>query len=116
MTGLIIAIVVIVIIAVVVLALLPRIRARSEERKIEQRRGEVAGAHREEASLREQRAQEAEAIARRERAQAEAHESQADLHERGLADDHLEEDHARFARDGEATQTADPGAEPRRVE
>ena len=100
MTGLIIAIVVIVVLAIVVLAALPRIRARAEERKIEQRRGQVAGAHREEATVREQRAAEAEAVARRERAQAEAHSSEADLHERGLADDRLEEDHAQFAREG----------------
>jgi hypothetical protein len=102
-TGLIIAIVVIVLIIIAVVALLPRMRARAEERKIEQRRGEVAGAHREEANLREQRAAEAEAVAKRERAQAEAHSSEAELHERGLADDRLDEEHGRIVGDGERT-------------
>src|SRR5438094_782471 len=70
------------------------------------RDGQVAGAHREEANAREARAAEAEAVARRERAQAEAHQSEAELHERGLADDRLDEDHARLTGDGEAGDTA----------
>jgi type II secretory pathway pseudopilin PulG len=103
-TGLIIAIVVVVLIVVAVLALLPRMRARAEERKVEQRRGEVAGAHREEANAREQRAAEAETVAKRERAQAEVHSSEADLHERGLADDRLDEEHGRIVGDGTDTE------------
>lgn len=103
-TGLIIAIVVIVLIVIAVLALLPRMRAQAEERKVEQRRGEVAGAHREEATERENRAAEAEAVAKRERAQAEAHSSEAELHERGLADDRLDEEHGRIAGEGDTAE------------
>ncbi|MGZ4267936.1 MAG: hypothetical protein ACXVFN_16915 [Solirubrobacteraceae bacterium] len=103
-TGLIVAIIVIVVLVVAVLALLPRMRARAEQRRLDQRRGEVAGAHREEAQAREARAERAEAIARRERAQADTHHNEAELHERGLADDRLEEEHARLAGDGEAAR------------
>jgi hypothetical protein len=85
----IIAIVVVVIVAIVLIAL-PRMRAQARERELVRRRGQVADAHRESASERVARAEEAEQIAARERAEAELHETRARLHERGLADDELD--------------------------
>jgi Flp pilus assembly protein TadB len=99
-TGTIVAIVVVALILVALFAfILPRARARARERRIEHRRQEVAGAHREVANERLARAELAEREARRERAEAELHESRANLHEQGLADDRLEEDHDRFVRE-----------------
>ena len=96
-TGVIIAIVVV---AVILLALfafaLPRMRARSRARELERHRGEVADAHREHASARTARAEEAEQIAARERAEAELHETRARMHERGLADDEVEGERERL--------------------
>jgi multidrug efflux pump subunit AcrA (membrane-fusion protein) len=102
-TGTIIAIVVIALIILAVIAfVVPRMRANSRERQIARRREEVAGAHREVAEERMTRAEQAERVARAERAEAEMHASRADLHEQGLADDELDDDHRRFVRDGNA--------------
>jgi flagellar biosynthesis/type III secretory pathway M-ring protein FliF/YscJ len=100
-------IVAIVIIAVVVLAILafamPRMRARSQERKLNQARGRAAEGHRELADERMEHARLAEAQAQRERAEAELHQSRADMHERGLADDRLDDapEPGRFEREQE---------------
>ncbi|MEA2253865.1 MAG: hypothetical protein QOC78_3966 [Solirubrobacteraceae bacterium] len=108
------AVVVIVVAVLIVLAVVfvavPRSRARARERQLERRRGEVAGAHRDQATARAARADEAEQIAARERAEAELHEARARLHERGLADDELAKDRARLGVDDEA---ADPALDPR---
>jgi hypothetical protein len=95
-TGVIIAIVVVVLIVLAILALMPRMRAKSRERELVRRRTEVADTHRDHASARTARAEEAEQIAARERAEAELHETRASMHERGLADDELEDEHARL--------------------
>ena len=101
-TGLIIAIVVVVLILVALLFLLPRMRAKTQERKarreLESRRDQVATEHRETASSRASEAERAEQAAQRARAQraeADHHEAQAKMHDRGLADDQLVEDHER---------------------
>ena len=105
-TGLIIAIIVVVLLLIGLLVLMPRMRAKAEERKaqkeLESRRERVATEHRETASTRsteadraEQEAEIAQQKARAQRAEAESHEQQAQLHERGLADDKLVEDHER---------------------
>jgi FtsZ-interacting cell division protein ZipA len=94
-TGAIIAIIVVAIIIIAVIAIaLPRMRANARERELARRRGAVAEAHRDRASDRSARAEEAEQIAARERAEAELHETRARLHERGLADDELAADRA----------------------
>jgi hypothetical protein len=99
-TGAIIAIVVIALIIIALLAfVLPRRRAIARERQIARRRREVAGAHREVAEERIARADRAERVARAERAEAELHQSRAQLHEEGLADDELADEHQRFVRD-----------------
>jgi C4-dicarboxylate-specific signal transduction histidine kinase len=99
-TGAIIAIVIVVLIALALIAfLLPRMRAKSRERQLIRQRGEVADAHRERASARTVRAEEAEQIAARERAEAELHETRARLHERGLADDELDAEDERLGDD-----------------
>src|SRR3954470_5234932 len=112
------AIIVIVIAILIVLALvlvaLPRMRARKRERELENRRGEVASAHRDQAETRATRAQEAEQIAARERAEAELHESQAKLHERGLADDELDDDRSRLGVGDEGDAGARRDAPPAR--
>lgn len=95
-TGAIIAIVVAAIVVIALIAIaLPRMRANARERELARRRTAVANAHRDRASDRAARAEEAEQIAARERAEAELHETRARLHERGLADDELVEDHER---------------------
>ncbi|HEX7300021.1 MAG TPA: hypothetical protein VF257_13560 [Solirubrobacteraceae bacterium] len=91
----IIAIVVVVVVAIALIAL-PRARARARERELARRRGEVADAHRDQASERVARAEEAEQIAARERAEAELHETRARLHEHGLADDELDAERDRL--------------------
>jgi hypothetical protein len=112
-TGAIIAIVVaaLLIIAVVAIAL-PRMRANARERELARRRGEIADAHRDRASDRAARAEEAEQIAARERAEAELHETRARLHERGLADDELDAEDERLGDDrftrGERDSTVPP--------
>ena len=96
-TGVIIAIVIVAILIVAVFAIaLPRMRANARERELARRRDEVADAHRDRASDRLARAEEAEHIAARERAEAELHETRAKLHERGLADDELEGERERL--------------------
>ena len=105
-TALIVAIVVIVLILIALLVLLPRMRAQAEERKatkeLESRRDRVATENREVASTRaseaekaEQQAVVAQHEAKAQRADAERLEAEAQLHERGLADDQLIEDHER---------------------
>ena len=117
-TGLIIAIVIVVLVLIALLVLLPRMRAKSEERKaakeLEGRRERVATEHREEASTRasaaeraEQEAVMAQKNAEVERAQAERHEQEAQLHERGMADDKLIDDHERDRFDGVASTNRD---------
>ena len=109
------AIVVIVIAALIILAVLafvlPRMRARSQERKLSRARGQAAEGHREIAEDRMERARLAERQAQRERAEAELHESRASMHERGLADDRLDDapepgrNSGRFERDQESERT-----------
>jgi flagellar biosynthesis/type III secretory pathway M-ring protein FliF/YscJ len=106
------AIVAIVIAAVIIIAifavLLPRMRARKQERQLNKARGRAAEGHREVAEDRMERARLAERQAQRERAEAELHESRAQMHERGLADDQLEgapEPDGRFERDQESQRT-----------
>ena len=108
-TGTIIAIVVVVLIVVALIAvLMPRMRAKSRERQLVRERGAVADAHREQASARSVRADEAEQIAARERAEAELHETRARMHERGLADDELADDRARL---GDERFVREPGGQ-----
>ena len=111
-TGAIIAIVVVVLIIIALVAIvMPRARAKAQERKLVQRRGEVADAHRGEAEQRLARADYAENQAKRERAEAELHESRAKLHEQGMADDDLDGERERLAsRDTEVRDT-EPGRE-----
>ena len=107
-TGTIVAIVIIAVIVIAILALvMPRMRARSEERKLDKRRGRAAEGHREAAEHRTERARMAEAQAQRERAEAELHQSRAQMHEQGLADDELEDapEPGRFDRDREPEPT-----------
>jgi outer membrane protein TolC len=111
-TGTIIAIVIIAVIVLAILAfVMPRMRARSAERKLDRARGQAAEGHREEADHRMERARLAEAQAQRERAEAELHQSRAQMHEKGLADDELGDapEPGRFERDPEVER--DPEAE-----
>jgi type II secretory pathway pseudopilin PulG len=105
-TGLIVAIVVVAIIIIALLVLLPRMREtarrKKAERELHSRRQAVAGEHREAAAQRETRAEEAERKARmaeqaaqRERAEANMSQERAAMHERGMADDELIDDHER---------------------
>jgi hypothetical protein len=105
-TGLIIAIVVVVLILIALLVMLPRMRAKAQEQKarkeLESRRDRVATEKREAGSTRaseaekaEQQAVVAQQQAKAQRAEAEKLEAEAQLHERGLADDDLIEDHER---------------------
>jgi FtsZ-interacting cell division protein ZipA len=115
MTIVIIAIVVVVLIALLLVAL-PRMRANSRARELDRHRGEVVDAHRDQASVRSARAEEAEQIAARERAEAELHETRASMHERGLADDEIETERerlgeGRFARE-ERDETVAPEDRP----
>ncbi len=120
-TGVIIAIVVIVLLLIGLLVLLPRMRAKADQRKaqkeLEGRRDRVATENREAASTRateaeraEQEAVVAQQKAKAERAEAERLESEAQLHERGLADDQLVEDHERDRFQGVADPGRDNGA------
>ena len=115
--GLIFLIVVVALIVIGLVFLMPRMRAKAEERKaareLESRRERVATEHREAASTRSTRAERAEqeaAVAQqnaqRERAEAERLEQEAQLHERGLADDKLIEDDERDRFDGVSGSTA----------
>ena len=104
-TGAIIAIAVIAaIILIAVLVALPRMRSKAADRKLDNKRQEVASQHREEADTRTREAEMAEARAQQQRseaelAQAEAnkqrsdaeiHAKRAELHEEGLADEDLQ--------------------------
>jgi biopolymer transport protein ExbB/TolQ len=107
------SVVAIVVIAVVVVAILialgvlmPRIRERGrvmrQERELGQRRKQVISEQREQADAHvgraeaaEQRARIAEQEARRERAAADLRREHAELHERGMADHELIEEHER---------------------
>jgi ABC-type multidrug transport system fused ATPase/permease subunit len=105
-TGLIIAIVVVVLILIALLVMLPRMRAQAQEKKaqkeLQSRRERVATENREAASTRatdaekaEQQAVIAQQEAKAQRAEAEKLEAEAQMHDRGLADDKLVEDHER---------------------
>jgi type II secretory pathway pseudopilin PulG len=109
-TAIVVIVIVVLILLAIVLVAVPRWRARARERQLDRHRGEVAGAHRDQAASRAARADEAEQIAARERAEAELHEARARLHERGLADDELAVDRERLGVDDE---TADPAVDPR---
>ena len=106
--GGIIAIVVAALIIIAILAfLMPRMRARKQERQLNKARGRAAEGHRELADERAERARLAEREAQRERAEAELHQSRADMHERGLADDQLDDapEPGRFERGTERERT-----------
>ena len=105
-TGLIVAIVIVALIIIALLFLLPRMRQaaahKKAERELHSRREAVATEHRQEAQQRETRAEEADRKARmaqqaaeKERAEANMRREQADLHERGMADDELIDEHER---------------------
>jgi len=105
-TGFIIAIVVAAIIIVALLVMLPRMRAtarrKETERELHSRREAGADEHRSAAAERENRAEMAEQKARmagqtaeRERAEANIQGERASMHERGMADDELIDDHER---------------------
>jgi hypothetical protein len=96
-TGVIIAVVVVVLIGLALFAFaMPRMRANARARELDRHRGEVVDAHRDQASVRTARAEEAEQIAARERAEAELHETRASMHERGLADEELDDERERL--------------------
>jgi type II secretory pathway pseudopilin PulG len=112
-TGLIVAIVVVALIILALLVLLPRMRATAQRKKAERelgdRRRAVAEEHRSAAAEREQRAEVAEQKARiaqqsaeRERAEAGLQNERATMHERGMADDELIDDHERDRFEGVA--------------
>jgi Sec-independent protein translocase protein TatA len=123
-TGLIIAIVVVALLLIGLLVLLPRLRAAGErkkaERELQNRRQEVAGRHRDEARQREleaeraeQRARIAQTQAEKERADANLQQERATLHDRGMADDELIEDHERDRFAGVAGPDDDDRSQPR---
>lgn len=104
--AIVVIIVVAVAIAVALFVLLPRMRRtaqiKARERELSQRRDRVITEQREEATVRERRAEEAEQRARiaeqearRERAEAQLRQERAELHERGMADHELVEEHER---------------------
>jgi flagellar biosynthesis/type III secretory pathway M-ring protein FliF/YscJ len=109
-TGAIIAIVVAAVVVIAIFALLvPRMRARSAERRLNQARGRAAEGHREVAAERMDRARLAETEAQRERAEAELHQARAHMHEEGRADEALDEapePSGRFDRDDERQRTS----------
>jgi type II secretory pathway pseudopilin PulG len=105
-TGLIIAIVVVALILIALAVMLPRMRTtarrKQAERELHNRRQAVASEHRSEAAQRqeqadiaEQKARMAQQAAERERAEASISNERAEMHERGLADDELIDDHER---------------------
>jgi FtsZ-interacting cell division protein ZipA len=124
-TGLIIAIIVAVLIILAILFfVLPRARRQAQvkarERELGQRRERVATEHRDtatererEAEAAEQRARMAQAEAERERADAQLHQERAQMHERGLADHELVEDHEREQFSPAMNSDADVRSEPR---
>jgi hypothetical protein len=105
-TGLIVAIVVVALLLIGLLVMLPRMRAGAErkkaERELQGRRDRVAGEHRDVAQSRERDAERAEQQARiaqqeaeKQRSEARLQQERATLHERGMADDELIDDHER---------------------
>ena len=102
-TAIILIVVVAALILLAVTLVMPRAREKARERELERRRGEVAGAHRDQAQERVAKAEAAEQHAERERAEAELHEARARLHERGLADDELDTERERMT-DGDETR------------
>jgi hypothetical protein len=128
-TGVIIAIIVAVLIILFIVAfVLPRARKRAQvrarQRELEGRRERVATEHRDAATTREreaeaaeQRARMAQAEAERQRADAQLHAERANMHERGMADHELVDEHERehFAPaldDEGTTHDAGTGREP----
>jgi len=116
-TALIIVIVVAVVVIVGLLMLMPRMRAKAREREaqreLHQRRERVADEHRTEADQRdrsadvaERRARMAQQEAEKERAEANLRRERAEMHERGMADDELIEEHERDRFQG-VSDTAD---------
>jgi hypothetical protein len=104
------AIIIIVVVVVLVLIglfiLMPRMREKArikqQERELGRRRDqaaseqrEVAATHERQAEVAEQRARIAEQEAQRQRAEANLRQEKAQLHERGMADHELIEDHER---------------------
>ena len=100
--------------------LLPRMRAtkarRQAERELHSRRERAVGEHRNEAAEREAKAEEAEqrarmaqAAAEKERAEANLQSERANMHERGMADHELVEEHERdrFAEVSDTTADRD---------
>ena len=119
-TGLIVLIVVVVLIVIALAVLLPRMRAnkarRQAERELHSRRERAVGEHRNEAAEREAKAEEAEqrarmaqAAAEKERAEANLQSERANMHERGMADHELVEEHERdrFAEVSDTTADRD---------
>ncbi len=105
-TGLIVLIIVVVLILIALAVMLPRMRANNARQKAERelgsRRDRAVEEHRSEAADREaaaeeaeQRAKMAQAAAEKERAEANVQSERANMHERGMADDELVEDHER---------------------
>ena len=89
-TGVIIAIAVIAaLILIALLVALPRMKRKSEERKVDQHRQQAAEHHRVEADQKHKQAELAEAEAKKVRAEAEMDAKKAELHERGMADHEL---------------------------
>jgi C4-dicarboxylate-specific signal transduction histidine kinase len=120
------AIIVIVVVVVIILAtlgfVLPRARERARvkrsERELGRRRDRAITENREEAEVRERRAEGAERRARIaeqearvERSQAQLREEQAELHERGLADHDLvaDDEREKFAGTSAAERAQEPG-------
>ena len=120
-TGAIIVLAIIAAVALIVLfALMPRLKAKKEERRLEARRREVAGRHRAEAEDREQHAMRAEREAEQARREAELHHGEARMHEEGLADDRLREhdddrETGRFTRDGDRDVEAEQAERDRQL-
>jgi hypothetical protein len=121
-TVLIVVIVAGVLVLATVAVLSPRVRERARiaarERELGQRRGDVAGEHRQapderaqQAELAERRARMAEQEATRERAEAQLEQERAELHERGLADHELVADDERERFAGTSAAEADPSPE-----
>jgi colicin import membrane protein len=121
-TGAIIAIaVVVVLILIALLVLMPRARQKAAERKAEQERRErerrlererqeAAEQHRSQADSQRRQAELAEAEAKKQRAEADINAKRAELHEEGLADEHLASGAANGRTDHDRTLERDDGA------
>ncbi len=119
-TAVIIIIVVVVVVLILAAAALlsPQARVKRRERELEKRREGVVEGHRQEAGVRneraqkaEQRAQLAEAEAQRERAEAQVQSTRAQVHEEGLADHELIDDNERKHFKGTSAVQGDPDAD-----